>query len=126
MNRMELSVQVVQAMCLVLVAVLAQLWVLRNRTVRVYNWNGHRFCYLGSVVAGKKAQILGILTSKDTVFVIKLNRRTVESAHTTLFRFCPGKNMLAKHKYEQMLVETSKEKRMIPIEEGMQQFIYCP
>lgn len=114
---------VVEAMLLLLAAVSIEIWFLRNRTVRVYNRVGQHYHYLGSVLLHKKHSFPGFDTSNDYDYVIKMNKRLFEPARTTIYRFCPGREFIRRHRYEEIMLKTPGEAYLLPVEECMEKKI---
>ena len=63
------------------VMLLTALYVLQNHTVRIYNWNGKRYCYLGR--AGLRRERDGCL--------VNIGERMADLSYTTLYQICPQK-----------------------------------
>ena len=56
---------------------------------RIYNWNGKRFCYLGTAPLRKEG--------KD--FAIRIGEHMVDLSYTTLYRVCPSRSFCMKNLY---------------------------
>lgn len=111
-NMMLLSVLV----CLILLAVLltAVVYGIQNHTVRIYNWNGRRFCYLGRE----------LLCWKQDGYYVQMRERLADLSHTTLYQICPSKQFVRKHRYHNLTFRAGDEKCMLHVEECMRQSIY--
>lgn len=83
-------------------------------TVRIYNWNGRRYCYVGRSRIHKK---------NDT-YVTNIRERQADVSRTTRFRFCLGRGFVKKHRFQSLLVRAGSSIVWIPIEENMEGMIY--
>lgn len=94
---------------------LAGVWfIIRQRTVRIYNWNGRRYCYLGR--AG--------LWSNGGGYLVRIGERMADLSHTTLYQICPSKNFVRRNKYKELVLCAGKTQCMLPVEECMRQSVY--
>lgn len=87
---------------------------LRFRTVRIYNWNGSRYCYLGR--AG--------LRRSGGCFQVRIGERMADLSYTTLYQLCPSKYFVRKNKYADMLLCAGQEKCLLHVDGCMRQSIY--
>lgn len=86
----------------------------RLRFLRVYNWNGNRYCYLGRSCIHKR---------NDT-YVIKLRERVADISYTTDYRFLADKAFVRKNRYRNLYVYAGTTRVWMPIEEQMEQNLY--
>ena len=102
--------------CLVLLAILlaAGLYGIGNYTVRIYNWNGRRYCYLGRA---------GLQRNKDG-YCVQMRERLADLSYTTLYQICPSKQFVRRHRYQNLMFLAGDEKCMLHVEECMRQSIY--
>ena len=90
------------------------LYAVRFRTVRIYNWNGSRYCYLGRV---------GVRRSGGG-FQVRIGERMADLSYTTLYQLCPSKNFIRRNRYADMMLCAGREKCLLHVDECMQQSIY--
>ncbi len=96
------------------VVLLAALYGIRNHTVRIYNWNGKRYCYLGRA---------GVHRQGDGYYV-RLRERIADLSYTTLYQICPSKGFIRKNRYRNMTLYAGKEKCMLHVDSRMRQSVY--
>lgn len=104
------------AVCLAVLSVVlaAALYDIRLRTVRIYNWNGDRYCYLGRV---------GVRRNGGG-FQVRMKERMADLSYTTLYQICPSKHFVRRNKYADMLLSAGKAQCLLHVDECMRQSIY--
>lgn len=104
------------ALVLILLAVLLMvgLYGVQNFTVRIYNWNGKRYCYLGR--AG--------LHRRSDGYYVRIGERTADLSYTTLYQICPSKGFVRRNRYGNMTLCAGDEKCMMHIDRCMRQSVY--
>lgn len=102
--------------CLIILAAccMAALGGMRLRTVRIYNWNGRRYCYLGRA---------GVRRSGDG-YQVRIGERMADLSYTTLYQICPSKYFVRKNRYADMVLCAGREKCLLHVDECMRQSIY--
>ena len=90
------------------------LYVVQFRTVRIYNWNGSRYCYLGR--AGVRHNGGG--------FQVLIGERMADLSHTTLYQICPSKQFVRKNKYADMMLSAGNAQCLLHVDSCMRQSIY--
>lgn len=90
------------------------LYTVRFRTVRIYNWNGSRYCYLGR--AGVRRSGGG--------YQVCIGERMADLSYTTLYQLCLSKHFVRKNRYADMLLCAGREKSLLHVDECMRQSIY--
>lgn len=105
-----------QAAGLLILAVLlgVALYAVRCRRVRVYNWNGDRYIYLGR--AGIRRNGGG--------YRVRLTERMADLSCTTLYQICPSRYFVQKNRYADMELRAGKARRLMHVDERMRQSIY--
>ena len=96
------------------VALAAALYGIRLRTVRIYNWNGDRYCYLGR--AGVRRNGGG--------YQVRMKERMADLSYTTLYQICPSRHFVRKNKYADMVLCAGKARCLLHVDECMRQSIY--
>ncbi len=70
------------------------------KAARIYNWNGRRYCYMGSAAIHKKGG----------GFALYLSERMTDLSFTTLYRICPTRAFCMKNRYKDMFVYVGKDR----------------
>lgn len=84
------------------------------RTVRIYNWNGDRYCYLGR--AGVRRNGGG--------YQVQIKERMADLSYTTLYQIRPSRHFVRKNMYADMLLCAGQARGLLHVDESMQQSIY--
>lgn len=92
----------------------AVLYGLQMHTVRIYNWNGKRYCYLGRA---------GLHWEKGCCRV-RIKERMADLSYTTLYQVCPSGEFVRRYRYKDMILCAGEEKCMLHVDHGMRQSIY--
>lgn len=96
------------------VLLIAALYGIRFRTVRIYNWNGDRFCYLGR--AGIRRNGGG--------YQVRIKERMADLSYTTLYQICPSRNFVRQNKYSDMVLCAGDARCLLHVGECMRRSIY--
>lgn len=96
------------------VFLIVALYAVRFCTVRIYNWNGDRFCYLGR--AGIRHNGGG--------YQVRIKERMADLSYTTLYQICPSRHFIRRNKYSDMMLCAGKAKCMLYVDDCMRQSIY--
>ena len=102
--------------CLVVLTVflIIVLYIVRFRTVRIYNWNGSRYCYLGRAV----------LHRNGGGYQVYIGERMADLSYTTLYRICPSRRFVCRNRYRDLMLCAGDAGCMLHVEECMRQSIY--
>lgn len=98
-------------LAVVLLAALQGLW---SHTVRIYNWNGKRYCYLGRA----------LLRREHGGYRVNIGERIADLSYTTLYQICPAKCFVRRNRYRKMTLCAGDEKCLLHVEERMRQSVY--
>ena len=96
------------------ILLMAALYGIRFRTVRIYNWNGGRFCYLGRVCIGHNGG----------GYQVRLKERMADLSYTTLYQICPSRHFVRRNKYSDMMLCAGNARCLLHVDERMRQSIY--
>lgn len=99
---------------LVLICLFVILDMVRRRTVRIYNWTGKRFRYLG------RAR----LHRDGGGYRVRIGERMSDLSCTTLYQLCPPKGFVRKNRYKAMALCAGRERRLLYVDGCMRQSIY--
>lgn len=95
---------------IMLLAVLAAAWRdLAHRTVRIYNWDGKKYRFLGRERLWKV---------NDT-YVVKMRERMGDWSYTTRYLLFASAKFVKRHRYENLLLRAGAVEVWLPIEERM-------
>lgn len=109
-----LWVQVVMVLVLLAGLLLAVQHFMRYHTVRIYNWDGRRYRFLGRERLYKKGDIC----------VIKMRERIGDLSYTTRYRLLISPELVKRRRYGGLLLQAGTNEAWLPIEERMMQDIY--
>lgn len=90
------------------------LYGIRFRTVRIYNWNGSRYCYLGR--AGVRRNGGG--------FQVHIGERMADLSHTTLYQICPSRQFVRRNQYADMVLCAGNTQCLLHVDACMRQSVY--
>lgn len=100
----------VVAALLLLLTVLAVLWHdLMHHKVRIYNWDGKRYRFLG------RARLRKI----NDRYVVNMRERLGEMSFTTRYLLFASDRFVRKHRYESLLFCAGRNETWLPVEERM-------
>lgn len=92
----------------------AVLCTIRYGTVRIYNWDGKRYRYLGR--AG--------LWRSGGGYVVRLRERMADLSYTTLYQICPSKYFVRRNRYREMVLWAGKARCLLYVDGCMRQSVY--
>ena len=99
---------------LLVVVLLAVRYGIQNFTVRIYNWNGRRYCYLGRT---------GLHREGDG-YSVRLGERMADLSFTTLYQICPSKAFVRRNRYRNLVFCAGIERCMLHVDGCMRQSVY--
>lgn len=105
------GVIILTAMSVLLAAVLC---CIRCGTVRIYNWDGKKYRYLGR--AGLRRSGGG--------YVVRLRERMADLSYTTLYQICPTKRFVRRNRYREMAFLAGKVRCLLYVDGCMRQSVY--
>ena len=117
MNVTEEGVMVIWALAglsLLALLLLAGWYGIQNHTVRIYNWNGRQYCYLGR--AG--------LYREDGGYSVKMKERMADLSYTTLYQICPARGFVRRNRYRNLMLCAGDERCMLHVDSCMRKSIY--
>lgn len=82
---------------------------LTHHTVRIYNWDGKRYRFLGRER----------LRKKNDTYVVNMRERMGEASFTTRYLLLPSRQLVKRHRYESLLFRAGKTEKWLPVEERM-------
>lgn len=98
------------AMLWLLLGILAAAWYyLAYRTVRIYNWDGKRYRFLGRER----------LRKKNDAYVVNMRERMGDMSFTTRYLLLASPRFVKRHRYTSLLLQAGKAEVWLPVEERM-------
>lgn len=95
---------------IMLLAVLAAAWRdLAHHTVRIYNWDGKKYRFLGRER----------LWRVNDTYVVKMRERMGDWSYTTRYLLFASAKFVKRHRYENLLLRAGAVEVWLPIEERM-------
>lgn len=96
-----------------LLLLLAVLAVVRHdltyHTVRIYNWDGKRYRFLGRER----------LRKRNDTYVVNMCERKGDDSYTTIYLLLASAKFVRKHRYENLLLHAGKTEVWMPVEGRM-------
>ncbi len=96
-----------------LLLLLAVLAVVRHdltyHTVRIYNWDGKRYRFLGRER----------LRKRNDTYVVNMRERKGDASYTTIYLLLASAKFVRKHRYENLLLHAGKTEVWMPVEGRM-------
>lgn len=99
----------VTALLLLLAVLAAVQHDLTYHTVRIYNWDGKRYRFLGRER----------LRKKNDSYVINMGERKGEASFTTIYLLLASAGFVKKHRYGSLLFQAGKAEVWLAVEERM-------
>lgn len=97
------------ALFLLLVVLAALRHDLMHHKVRIYNWDGKRYRFLGRLR----------LRKTNDRYVINMRERMGEMSYTTRYLLLASDRFVKKHRYESLLFCAGRNEAWLPVEERM-------
>lgn len=105
---------VLPSLCMLAVLLAVAAYEIRYRTVRIYNWNGSRYRYLGRAA---------LRTSGDG-YLVRIGERMADLSYTTLYQICPAKRFVSRNRYKDMIFCAGREQCVLHVDGCMRQSVY--
>lgn len=96
------------------VLLLAGWHAMQSHTVRVYNWNGRQYCYLGRT---------GLYRENDG-YRVHIKERMADLSYTTLYQICPARGFVRRNRYRNLVLCAGEARCMLHVDGCMRQSIY--
>lgn len=106
--------EVVAALCLLVGILTAVKHDMRYHIVRIYNWDGERYRFLGRER----------LRKIDDIYVINMREHIGDLSYTTRYRLSVSREFVKKHRFAGLLLRAGASEAWLPVEERMIQDIY--
>lgn len=96
------------------VVLLAVLYGIRYHTVRIYNWNGKRYCYLGRAA----------LRRNGGGYFVHMKERMADLSYTTLYQICPSKGFVRRNRYKDVALSAGEARCLLHVDGCMRKSVY--
>lgn len=116
--------QAVMSLLLLAVLLLGTLHFLRYHTLRIYNWDGQRYRFLGRVRVRKARRRCIGSGGKDDTYVIKMTEYIWDISYTSRYLLVPSGQFVHRNRNGSLLLQAGKERVWLPVESRMRQDIY--
>lgn len=100
---------VIAALILLLAVLAAVQYDLTYHTVRIYNWDGRRYRFLGRER----------LRKRNDTYVVNMRERKGDASFTTVYLLLASAAFVRKHRYGSLLFRAGKTEVWQPVEERM-------
>lgn len=107
-------IQVMMSLFLLAGILLAGQHFMRYHTVRIYNWDGRRYRFLGREH----------LRKRNDIYVISMRERIGDMSYSTRYRILASPEFVRRRRYDSLLLQAGASKAWLPVEERMIQDIY--
>lgn len=102
----KIIISVLLLLLILLVAV--AMYTLCYGMVRIYNWNGSRYCYLGYAP----------IKREGSGFSVRIGERMVDLSRTTVYRIRPAQAFCRKNQYRDLYVYADGSRNYLVVENG--------
>lgn len=93
---------------------LVMLYFMRYHTLKLYNWDGKRYCFLGRILVRKR----------NDIYVVKIREHIRDISYTTRYLLVPSRQFVQTNRNSSLLLQAGREKAWLSVDAGMQQDIY--
>lgn len=113
-DREMIWILVVMILCLLAATLFAVQHFMRYHTVRIYNWDGQRYRFLGRECVYKI----------NDMYVINMRERLGDLSYTTRYRLLASPEFVRRRRFAGLFLRAGASEAWLPIEERMVQDIY--
>lgn len=99
----------VTALLFLLLVLMAWRWDMDRHTVRIYNWDGKKYRFLGRER----------LRKRNDTYVVNMRERKGDASYTTIYLLLASAKFVRKHRYENLLLHAGKTEVWMPVEGRM-------
>ena len=91
------------------------LYYMRYHTLKLYNWDGKRYCFLGRI----------LLRKRNDTYVVKIREHIWDISYTTRYLLVPSRQFVQTNRNRSLLLQAGQAKEWLSVDAGMRQDIYC-
>ena len=106
--------QAVGGLVVLMSILLAILYFMRYHTLKLYNWNGQKYCFLGHVLIRKG----------NDMYVVKIREHLWDISYTTRYLLVPSRQFVQAKRNRLLLCKAGRETAWLTVEAKMRQDIY--
>lgn len=106
--------QAVGGLVVLAVILLAILHFMRYHTLKLYNWDGQRYCFLGRI----------LLRKRNDIYVVKIREHIWDISYTTRYLLVPSRQFVQTNRNSSLLLQAGQAKAWLSVGTGMRQDIY--
>lgn len=93
---------------------LVTLYFVRYHTLKLYNWDGKRYCFLGRL----------LLRKRNDIYVVKIREQIWDISYTTRYLLVPSRQFVQTKRNRSLLCKAGRETAWLAVEDKMRQDIY--
>lgn len=90
------------------------LYYMRYHTLKLYNWDGKRYCFLGRI----------LLWKRNDTYVVKIREHIWDISYTTRYLLVPSRQFVQAKRNRLLLCKAGRETAWLTVEAKMRQDIY--
>ena len=106
--------QAVGGLVILAVILLVILHFMRYHTLKLYNWDGKRYCFLGRL----------LLRKRNDIYVVKIREHIWDISYTTRYLLVPSRQFVQANRNSSLLLQAGQAKEWLSVDAGMRQDIY--
>ena len=90
------------------------LYYMQYHTLKLYNWDGKRYCFLGRILIRKE----------NDIYVVKIREHIWDISYTTRYLLVPFRQFVQTNRNRSLLLQAGQAKEWLSVDAGMRQDIY--
>ena len=106
--------QVMGGLAILAGILLVTLYFVRYHTLKLYNWDGKRYCFLGRL----------LLRKRNDIYVVKIREQIWDISYTTRYLLVPSRQFVQANRNNSLLLQAGQAKEWLSVDAGMRQDIY--
>ena len=106
--------QVMGGLAILAGILLVTLYFMRYHTLKLYNWDGKRYCFLGRL----------LLRKRNDIYVVKIREHLWDISYTTRYLLVPSRQFVQANRNSSLLLQAGQAKEWLSVDAGMRQDIY--
>ena len=106
--------QVMGGLAILAGILLVTLYFMRYHTLKLYNWDGKRYCFLGRL----------LLRKRNDIYVVKIREQIWDISYTTRYLLVPSRQFVQANRNSSLLLQAGQAKEWLSVDAGMRQDIY--
>lgn len=90
------------------------LYYMRYHTLKLYNWDGKRYCFLGRI----------LLWKRNDTYVVNIREHIWDISYTTRYLLVPSRQFVRANRNSSLFLQAGQEKAWLAVDVRMRQDIY--